>query len=87
MNVEKFIKNEAKKSLKGNWYKAIAAVCLLLIMPLLVYIIISMAYAMLGDSESVTEALPQRKKLMFQIFFITMIQKRITLIRSSLLQI
>ena len=56
MNVEKFIKNEAKESLKGNWYKAIAAVCLLLIMPLLVYIIISMAYAMLGDSESVTEA-------------------------------
>jgi len=57
MNVEKFIKNEAKESLKGNWYKAVTAVCLLLILPLLVFIIIEIAYAMLGDSESVTDAL------------------------------
>ena len=43
MNVEKFIKNEAKESLKGNWYKSILAVFLLLTVPLLVFVVIEMA--------------------------------------------
>ncbi len=69
MNVEKFIKNEAKESLKGNWYKSILAVFLLLTVPLLVFVVIEMAYSMLGDTESVSEAL--KSSTLSAVFFVT----------------
>lgn len=56
MGIEKYVKNEAKESLKGNWVKAILSVFVICLIPLISLLIVDIAYSVVcGDEESLVE--------------------------------
>ncbi len=70
MNVEKFVKNEAKAALKGNWIKAITALFTELLVVLAVLLVIESAFEIMGDYDDFgTAAAENPVKLVFFILF------------------
>lgn len=68
MNAEKMIKNEAKNALTGKWVIAITSLFILLFVPIIVMLIITSAYSVLGES-SVEELFSQSAvKLVLFVF-------------------
>ncbi len=58
MNAEKFVKQEAKSSLSGNWVVGILSVMVLCFIPIIVMLVIDIAYSLAGDVDgSVAEAI------------------------------
>ncbi len=57
MNAEKFVKNEAKSALSGNWGTAVFSVLVLLFVPIISAVIAEMSLAVLGDVDTVSEGL------------------------------
>ncbi len=70
MNVEKYVKSEAKDSLKGNWLKAITALFTAFLVLLAVILVISAAFEIMGDNDDFGAAVAANPaKLVFFILF------------------
>lgn len=70
MNVEKYIKSEAKASLKGNWLKAITALFTSVLVFLAVLLVIVSAFEIMGDYDDFASAASAEPvRLVFFVLF------------------
>ena len=70
MNVEKYIKNEAKASLKGNWIKAVTSLFISVLVLLASMITVAAAFEVLGDYDTIREAAKAEPlRLVFFVLF------------------
>ena len=70
MNVEKFVKNEARSALSGNWIKALLALLTAMLVPLSVLLVIDIAAELMGGYSSILSSISEKPvQLVFFVLF------------------